>query len=239
MNIIMPQLGETVAEGTVTKWHKKVGDTIKADEALFDVETDKVSTEIPSPVAGVVSQLLIAEGATAKVGVTIAVVTEAGKAPAPLPGPAATAKAESATVARAAAPARDARTRVSAAERLSPVVRRLIAERNLDVSRIKGSGRDGRVTRDVRSDIGCGSVRNELVGNTTAAIAVSEFNTHESADEGIADRGRSYNTSGRIDRHRLILQQSHSSIVRQREGCGTDETTCVVDRLQTKWCARS
>jgi pyruvate dehydrogenase E2 component (dihydrolipoamide acetyltransferase) len=191
MNIIMPQLGETVAEGTVTKWHKKVGDTIKADEALFDVETDKVSTEIPSPVAGVVSQLLIAEGATAKVGVTIAVVTEAGKAPAPLPGPAATAKAESATVARAAAPARDARTRVSAAERLSPVVRRLIAERNLDVSRIKGSGRDGRVTRDdvveyIASGGETARVQTPVVATAAAAVPASPMAAVPAADTPVS-----------------------------------------------------
>ena len=61
MDVIMPQLGETVAEGVVTKWYKKVGDTVKADEVLFDVETDKVSTEIPAP-ARVVTQILVQEG---------------------------------------------------------------------------------------------------------------------------------------------------------------------------------
>ena len=74
MNIIMPQLGETVAEGVVTKWYKKVGDAVKVDETLFDVETDKVSTEIPSPVAGIVAEIVVAEGVTAKVGATLAVI---------------------------------------------------------------------------------------------------------------------------------------------------------------------
>ncbi len=81
MDVIMPQLGETVAEGTVTKWYKKVGDTIKADETLFDVETDKVSTEIPAPVAGVLAEIIVAEGATAKVGTRLAVIRESGSAP--------------------------------------------------------------------------------------------------------------------------------------------------------------
>ena len=72
MEVIMPQLGETVAEGVVTKWHKKVGDTVKADEMLFDVETDKVSTEIPAPVAGVIAEILVLEGVTAKVGARLA-----------------------------------------------------------------------------------------------------------------------------------------------------------------------
>ena len=85
MDVIMPQLGETVAEGVVTKWYKKVGDTVKSDDTLFDVETDKVSTEIPSPVAGVIDEILIGEGVTAKVGVTLAVIRESGAAPAPQP----------------------------------------------------------------------------------------------------------------------------------------------------------
>ena len=76
MDVIMPQLGETVAEGTVTRWYKKVGDTVKADDLLFDVETDKVSTEIPAQANGVLAEILIAEGATAKVGAKLAVIRE-------------------------------------------------------------------------------------------------------------------------------------------------------------------
>ncbi len=102
MEIIMPQLGETVAEGTVSKWYKKVGDAIKADETLFDVETDKVNTEIPSPVAGVLTEIRVAEGVTAKVGVVLAVITEAGAAAAPS-APAAAAPV--ATPVQAASPA--------------------------------------------------------------------------------------------------------------------------------------
>src|ERR1700716_4360369 len=76
MDVIMPQLGETVAEGVVTKWYKKVGDPVKADEVLFDVETDKVSTEIPAQATGVVAEILVREGATAKVGEQLAVIRE-------------------------------------------------------------------------------------------------------------------------------------------------------------------
>jgi len=151
MDIIMPQLGETVAEGTVTKWYKKVGDAVKADERLFDVETDKVSTEIPSPVAGVVSEIRVEEGVTAKVGVVLAVVNEAGGAARVVPAAAAPAKAPAVIAAvpvAAFAPARTQHLHANAAERLSPVVRRLIAEHNLDVSTIAGTGRDGRITRE-------------------------------------------------------------------------------------------
>jgi 2-oxoglutarate dehydrogenase E2 component (dihydrolipoamide succinyltransferase) len=143
MDVVMPQLGETVAEGTVTRWHKKVGDAVKADEALFDVETDKVSTEIPAPIAGVVAEILVQEGATAKVGTRLAVIREAG-APAARPVAASVA-------APAAAPRPSAAAAPAAADaraRLSPVVSRLIAEHGLDARAIAGTGRDGRITRE-------------------------------------------------------------------------------------------
>ncbi|MCE2950198.1 MAG: dihydrolipoamide acetyltransferase family protein [bacterium] len=154
MEIIMPQLGETVAEGTVSKWYKKVGDAIRADETLFDVETDKVNTEIPSPVAGVVTEIRVAEGVTAKVGVVLAVITEAGvatSAPAaataaaavPAPAPAASAAAGAWAARPGSAPAK-----VDGSLRLSPVVRKLAAEHGVDPSRVPGTGRDGRVTRE-------------------------------------------------------------------------------------------
>jgi 2-oxoglutarate dehydrogenase E2 component (dihydrolipoamide succinyltransferase) len=139
----MPQLGETVAEGTVTKWHKKVGDSIKADEALFDVETDKVSTEVPAPVAGVVAEILVGEGTTAKVGARLAVIREAG-------GQAARPAAAPATAPAAAQrPSSPAATATAGGRTLlSPVVSRLLAEHGLDARSIAGTGRDGRITRE-------------------------------------------------------------------------------------------
>jgi pyruvate dehydrogenase E2 component (dihydrolipoamide acetyltransferase) len=157
MEIIMPQLGETVAEGTVSKWYKKVGDAIKADETLFDVETDKVNTEIPSPVAGVLTEIRVAEGVTAKVGVVLAVITEAGAAAAPsAPATAAAAAAPAAAPVQAASPAAGAwaarpsavPAKVDGSLRLSPVVRKLAAEHGIDPTQVPGTGRDGRVTRE-------------------------------------------------------------------------------------------
>lgn len=145
MNVIMPQLGETVAEGIVTKWHKKVGDAVKADEMLFDVETDKVSTEIPAPVTGVLTEILVEEGATAKVGARLAVIRESATATG-VSAPAAAQPAAAAPLDRRRAPSRV--SRASAAQRLSPVVRKLIAEHNLNPDDISGSGRDGRITRE-------------------------------------------------------------------------------------------
>src|ERR687893_564745 len=89
MDVIMPQLGETVAEGVVTKWYKKVGDAVKADEVLFDVETDKVSTEIPAQATGIVAEILVPEGVTAKVGEKLAIIRgpEPARAPGASPAP--------------------------------------------------------------------------------------------------------------------------------------------------------
>jgi 2-oxoglutarate dehydrogenase E2 component (dihydrolipoamide succinyltransferase) len=142
----MPQLGETVAEGVVTRWYKKVGDAVKADETLFDVETDKVSTEIPAPVAGVLTEILVEEGVTAKVGVRLAVIRESGQA-AQSSGPAPVAPA---TISRepASGTPPERKASLDATARLSPVVRKLIAEHGLDPAQIPGTGRDGRITRE-------------------------------------------------------------------------------------------
>jgi 2-oxoglutarate dehydrogenase E2 component (dihydrolipoamide succinyltransferase) len=146
MDVVMPQLGETVAEGTVTRWYKKTGDAVKADEPLFDVETDKVSTEIPAPASGVLAEILVAEGVTAKVGAKLAVIRESGVSAQARASTRAPAEAAPATA--VSAPARPPAAPAAAGERLSPVVRRLIAEHGLDSRAISGTGRDGRVTRE-------------------------------------------------------------------------------------------
>ncbi len=148
MDVIMPQLGETVTEGTVTVWHKKVGDAVKADEILFEVSTDKVETEVPAPTDGVLAQIDVAEGVTVDVGVTLGVIAEAGGGETPSDAPAAEVVAEAAPVARAPAarPARAERPD-ERGQPLSPVVRRLLAEHGIDGGAISGTGRDGRITR--------------------------------------------------------------------------------------------
>src|SRR5215467_9358606 len=80
MEVLMPQLGETVAEGTVANWHKKVGDTVAVDEILFDVETDKVSMEVPALEAGVITKILVPAGTTVEVGTIVAVIESAAAA---------------------------------------------------------------------------------------------------------------------------------------------------------------
>jgi pyruvate dehydrogenase E2 component (dihydrolipoamide acetyltransferase) len=160
MDVIMPQLGETVVEGVVTKWYKKVGDVVKSDDTLFDVETDKVSTEIPAQANGVITEILVQEGVTAKVGTRLAVISESGDAVAAAPAPApavavaASAPAAALSAAVAAVPAVSTAAaanrigKASAADRLSPVVRRLLAEHQLNPADLNGTGRDGRITRE-------------------------------------------------------------------------------------------
>ncbi|HME91849.1 MAG TPA: dihydrolipoamide acetyltransferase family protein, partial [Myxococcaceae bacterium] len=143
MNVVMPQLGETVKEGTVTVWHKKVGEQVKEGERLFEVTTEKVDTEIPAPVSGVLSALLVPEGQTVQVGTTLAIIDEPGKAVRVQPSAQRTAPESSATGSQPIA-----RDDLARGERLSPVVRKLIAEHNLNPAEIRGSGAGGRITRD-------------------------------------------------------------------------------------------
>jgi len=155
-DITLPQLGETVTEGTITRWFKKVGDTIAADEPLFEVSTDKVDTEVPSPVAGTVTEIRVAEGETVAVGTVIAVVGAAGAAPAPAPVAAApapvAAPAPAPVVAPAPTPAPAPAPVVAAPSQtnklLSPVVRRLVTEHQIDIDALTGSGPGGRITRE-------------------------------------------------------------------------------------------
>ena len=157
--ITLPQLGETVTEGTITRWFKKVGDTIAADEPLFEVSTDKVDTEVPSPIAGVLTEIRVAEGETVAVGTVIAVVGGAGAAPTtapvatPAPAPVA-APAPVLTPAPVAAPApapvaTPAPAPVAQSNKLlSPVVRRLVNDHGINIDALQGTGPGGRITRE-------------------------------------------------------------------------------------------
>ena len=170
-DITLPQLGETVTEGTITRWFKQVGDAIAEDDVLFEVSTDKVDSEVPSPVSGVSTEILVAEGDTVDVGSVLARVGDGDPAaPAESKTPAAVEQEPVSDTARAAEPEPSVEpARVVDAARpndghgaagdvgpvvLSPVVRKLVAENNLDPSSITGSGAGGRITRrDVEAAI--------------------------------------------------------------------------------------
>ena len=176
-DVVLPQLGETVTEGTIIRWIKQVGEEVGRDEPLFEISTDKVDSEVPSPAAGVLTEVVVPEGETVEVGTLLAVISD-GPAPAaaapaaepePAPAPASvpepepaggTAPAEAAPPPEQPPPAPAPEPAAAApgvppadaAERsqprlLSPVVRRLVNEHGIDVSTIEGSGVGGRITR--------------------------------------------------------------------------------------------
>jgi 2-oxoglutarate dehydrogenase E2 component (dihydrolipoamide succinyltransferase) len=174
VDVIMPQMGESIAEGTLVKWLKKPGEAIRRDENLFEISTDKVDAEIPSPASGTLGEILVHEGQTVEVGTVVATIVEAGEAPAvktePAPKSASVSKSEPAAVAAAtpAAPAdvvmadaTGATSRTGDGDgtgglatkeelrrtRSSPLVRNIAREHGVDVSRIEGSGLSGRVTK--------------------------------------------------------------------------------------------
>jgi pyruvate dehydrogenase E2 component (dihydrolipoamide acetyltransferase) len=169
-DVVMPQMGESVAEGTIVRWIKKVGDAVERDEPLFEISTDKVDAEIPSPAAGVITEIRANEGQTVEVNTVVAVIGEAGAKPvaaaaapkqpeAAAPKPAAPpAPAHVARPAPAAPPPHETARPVavpSAPEsetdrstRSSPLVRKIAKEHSVDISQIHGSGISGRVTKD-------------------------------------------------------------------------------------------
>jgi pyruvate dehydrogenase E2 component (dihydrolipoamide acetyltransferase) len=164
-DVVMPQMGESIVEGTLTKWLKKSGDKVERDEPLFEISTDKVDTEIPSPAAGTLGELLVQEGQTVQVNAIVARINEGGDgaaAPATPEKPAAAAPAPPppppAPVAAAPAPPPAPAVQPPAAQvqaevkepagLLSPLVRRIAREKNIDLTKVTGTGAGGRITKE-------------------------------------------------------------------------------------------
>ena len=152
-NVIMPQMGESIFEGTVTKWLKKLGDTVKRDEPLFEISTDKVDSEIPSPASGTLTSILVSEGQTVQINTVVAVLDgemgatvtvasaaatspEPGKQPPPPPQ-----KTEPALISA------DASSEARENLRSSPLVRKMAKEFNIDLNKVKGTGVGNRITK--------------------------------------------------------------------------------------------
>ena len=158
-DVVMPQMGESIVEGTLTKWLKKPGERVERDEPLFEISTDKVDTEIPSPSAGTLNEILVEEGATVQINTVVARIAHgdgAGSpgvksAPAAAPGRlAASAPAPPSQV--QAAPASQlengaARETAAPAGPISPLVRRMARENNIDLAQVQGTGAGGRITK--------------------------------------------------------------------------------------------
>jgi 2-oxoglutarate dehydrogenase E2 component (dihydrolipoamide succinyltransferase) len=144
--VVMPQMGESIFEGTITKWLKKVGDNVNKDEPLFEISTDKVDAEIPAPIAGKLSEIKVPEGTTVQINTVVAVIGgSAGAAPAAAP---ATKPAANAPAAKAAAPEVAGGATSSEKLRSSPLVRKIAKDHSLDLRRIAGTGSGGRITKD-------------------------------------------------------------------------------------------
>ncbi len=179
-DVVMPQMGESIFEGTITKWLKKPGDKVERDEPLFEISTDKVDAEIPSPSAGVLKEIKVNEGQTVPIQTVVAVIDGAGGASAAAPAPAkAAAPAAPGAVApapppaprpvaptpAAAAPTQSAPQAVAAPQRTgerihsSPLVRRMAAEHGIDLAAVPGTGAGGRISKqDIEAVIAAGGV---------------------------------------------------------------------------------
>jgi 2-oxoglutarate dehydrogenase E2 component (dihydrolipoamide succinyltransferase) len=189
VDVIMPQMGESIFEGTITKWLKKAGDKIERDEPLFEISTDKVDAEIPSPSAGVLKEIKVNEGQTVPIQTVVAVIdadgaaagsaAPAASAPAkpeaakPAPAPV-KAQAPSAPAAKSASPAVQPPAAANGEKvRSSPLVRKIAREHNIDVSQVPGTGAGGRVSKhDILNAVegGAGAVRTSAQVPAVSAV---------------------------------------------------------------------
>lgn len=170
-DVVMPQMGESIVEGTLTKWLKKKGDRVERDEPLFEISTDKVDTEIPAPAAGVLAEVLVEEGTTVGINTVVAKIDENGDAQGtPAEQPAEEAKPKEEEEAPAAAPVEKAEPAPAPAPAqaaveepsgpLSPLVRRMAREYNIDLRQVKGTGAGGRITKqDIEAYISAQAAR--------------------------------------------------------------------------------
>jgi pyruvate dehydrogenase E2 component (dihydrolipoamide acetyltransferase) len=168
-DVLMPQMGESITEGTITKWLKKVGDAVQRDEPIFEISTDKVDAEIPSPIAGTLTEIKVAEGATVTVNTVVAVIGGvAGKAAAA--APVASAPAATPTPAPVATAATPAAATEGERVRSSPLVRKIAKDNNVDLAQVPGSGASGRITKtDILGHLEGGA--KPAVATTSAASA--------------------------------------------------------------------
>ena len=218
-DVKVPTLGESITEATVGQWLKSPGDAVQLDEPIVSLETDKVSVEVPSPVAGTLGEQLFKEGDTVAVGAVIARVREASIAPAQAAAPAAPALSPDAAVAgtpvypagageniepREAAPPADP----DAALTLSPAVRRAVLEHHVDPSSIKGSGKDGRITKD---DV-LAAAQAKTASSPAKAGAQAEGKASEPASTPAAQPSRTPASTGERREERVKMSRLRQTI---------------------------
>ena len=226
VDVLMPQMGESIAEGTVSKWLKKLGDPVKRDEPLFEISTDKVDAEIPSPTAGVLAEIKVQEGQTVPVQTLVAVIeTEKGAAvaaaPAPAPSKPAPAPPPTSPVVPRPAPSSPVAPKggdgtETADERLrrrsTPLVRKIAAEHSVDISTIPGTGFAGRVTKqDILGYIDRGAPGKPLAPSPQplAPTAVQ----HPTVEPWPGDRVEPFSKIRKITADHMILSRRTSAHV--------------------------
>jgi len=217
----MPQLGETVAEGTLTVWHKKPGDRVEANELLFEVSTDKVDTEIPAPASGVLVEVLVGEGVTVDVGTRLGVIKADGE---DAVAPSRPAEVLPSSHAPASKPA--ARDPSAPPPPLSPVVSRLLAEYGLAAADIIGTGAGGRIKRkDVEAHraAGDGGRGAGMVGVASGDCIVIPFDTVRKRTARYMVRSKATSPhvlqAVEVDFHRIAeIRQAHGAAWKEREG---------------------
>jgi 2-oxoglutarate dehydrogenase E2 component (dihydrolipoamide succinyltransferase) len=231
----MPQLGETVTEGTVAAWHKKVGDLVQTDEMLLDVETDKVATEITAPIAGVVSDILVGAGETVEVGTVLAVIEDGEAADDTQPAEAAASSAQQCDEAPAAAKAGNAmaasnsdaasgkvspRSGNDTGPPLSPAVRRLLSDHGIAPDAISGTGKDGRLTK---SD----------VLEWIASSGQEAQSTRPESDR--TDMVKKFSRIRKITAERMVQSKASSPHVLQAVEVDFTAVARVRDRVKSEW----
>src|ERR1700752_4833796 len=186
-DIIMPQMGESIVEGTITKWLKKPGDKVQCDEPLFEISTDKVDAEIPAPASGVLQEIKVAEGTTVGVNTVVGTIAVDGEAaaskpvappakatPAPPTPPKEETKAAPAP-APVAAPASSAQEEEAEETRSSPLVRKIAREHGVSLSQITGTGLGGRITKqDIMQFIENQGSKPAVAGTPASSVARSK-----------------------------------------------------------------
>jgi 2-oxoglutarate dehydrogenase E2 component (dihydrolipoamide succinyltransferase) len=237
-DVTMPQLGETVADGTVTKWFKKVGESVARGEVLFEVSTDKVDTEIPAPADGIVTSILVQEGTTVDVGTVLCVIGGASEAGTTSDVPAAAPRTVP-VLSPPSAAAPKSKEEETAHSRLSPVVRRLLSEHNLEAGQVTGTGPQGRITRDdILAFVAAGapSAPSSSVGGSQSPVVRRLLREHDLEAAAIVGTG----PLGRLTRHDVEAAIEQGTVSRTPVASGDESIPFTkIRRLTAEHMVRS
>jgi pyruvate dehydrogenase E2 component (dihydrolipoamide acetyltransferase) len=225
-DVRMPELGETITQGTITRWFKEVGDTVAVEEALFEVSTEKVDAEVPSPIAGTVTKILIALGETVDVGAVVAQIDAVGAEAAPMTQPAIPAPAPAIDVPGASAK--------PALLVTSPIVRKLINDLGSDAKLVNGTGPDGRVTRQDAEKVAF-SADHLNTANVQGTAEVSRPARLASAPVPEGANFVPFNKTRKITGDRMVISKATSPHVMTATEVDYERIESVRRKYQEQW----